>query len=285
MRLQGATSRPYARAAGLASNRHGVVAFVELLGLGCSQSWIQRQVRSGTLHRLYRGVYSVVPPKLLTIKGRWLGAVLACGPGAVLSHLDAAALWELCRIGSGPIHVTVPNENGRKRRSGIVLHRTSTLPPGHTVVEDSIPVTKPRRTLADLRRTLPEYRFEPILRRAEKLQLDIGRQPGSAEDPDRTELERRFLALCRRHSLPEPDCQVIIGPYTVDFLWPERNLIVEVDGWEAHGTRSAFEDDRARDARLTSRGYRVVRFTWRQVMYEGPTVARIVRTILGSVAA
>jgi very-short-patch-repair endonuclease len=74
---------------------------------------------------------------------------------------------------------------------------------------------------------------------------------------------------------------VIIGPYTVDFLWPEARLIAEVDGWESHGTRSAFEADRVRDAWLGSRGYRVVRFTWRQVTRQGPEVARVARSILG----
>jgi very-short-patch-repair endonuclease len=75
---------------------------------------------------------------------------------------------------------------------------------------------------------------------------------------------------------------VIIGPYTVDFLWPEAGLIVEVDGWRDHGTRSAFESDRERDAWLTAQGYRVVRFTWRQVKYDGTKVARVVRAILAS---
>ncbi len=72
----------------------------------------------------------------------------------------------------------------------------------------------------------------------------------------------------------------MIGPYTVDFLWPAHRLIVEVDGWETHGTRTAFEDDRARDAWLTAQGYRVVRFTWRQVTREGPLVARTLRQLL-----
>jgi very-short-patch-repair endonuclease len=259
-----------------------VITYAQLVEIGLDSSMIAVRLRAGRLFRLHRGLYSIVPPKLLTVKGRWLAAVLACGPRAVLSHLDAAALWDLCRVGSGPTHVTVPTENGRKRRRGIALHRSSTLLPSQVILEDSIPVTKPARTLADLSRTLPEYRFAPILLRAEKRWPDIGSWGGGTEDPDRTELERRFLALCRRHSLPKPDCQVIIGPYTVDFLWPAANLIVEVDGWETHGTRTAFESDRARDAWLTSRGYRVVRFTWRQVKHDGTGVAQTVRAILDS---
>lgn len=280
MSIQSATCRLDRAIARVASGQFGLVTYAQLAEIGLDSSMIAVRLRAGRLFRLHRGVYSVVPPRLLTIKGRWLAAVLACGPGAVLSHLDAAALWELCRVGSGPIHVTVPNENGRKRRNGIVLHRSSTLLPSHVAVEDSIPVTKPERTLADLRRTLPEHRVAPILRRAEKRWPHIAFRNGDLEDPDRTELERRLFALCRRHSLPKPDCQVIIGPYTVDFLWPQANLIVEVDGWETHGTRSAFEADRERDAWLTTQGYRVVRFTWRQVTTDGPAVARTIRDLL-----
>jgi very-short-patch-repair endonuclease len=282
MATQSAGERLDVAIARVAAGFHGIVTYAQLVECGAKSPAIALRVRSGRLYRLHRGVYSVIPPRLLTAQGRWLAAVLACGPGAVLSHLNAAALWELCRVGNGPVHVTVAGENGRKRRRGIVLHRSSTLLPSHTTVENSIPVTKPARTLADLRRTLPGYRFAPILRRAERRWPDIGVRNGELEDPARTELERRLLALCRRHSLPEPECQVIIGPYTVDFLWPDADLIVEVDGWETHGTRSAFEDDRERDAWLTARGYRVVRFTWRQVTNDGPKVAQTLRAILGA---
>ncbi len=89
-----------------------------------------------------------------------------------------------------------------------------------------------------------------------------------------------MLALCRRHRLPQPDVNVSIGRSVVDFLWADWSLIVEVDGWESHRTRSAFEEDRARDARLTLLGYRVVRFTWRRIT-EGPAaVARTIRSLL-----
>jgi predicted transcriptional regulator of viral defense system len=129
--------------------------------IGLDSSMIAVRLRAGRLHRLHRGVYAVMPRRLLPIKARWLAAVLACGTGARLSHLDAAALWELCRLGSGPIHVSLPSNNGRRKRPGIVLHRSSTLLPSHTTVEDSIPVTKPERTLDDLCRMLPAARFAP----------------------------------------------------------------------------------------------------------------------------
>jgi very-short-patch-repair endonuclease len=139
-------------------------------------------------------------------------------------------------------------------------------------------VTKPARTLEDLRRVLPTTQFAAALREAEYLRLPIGDR--FEPDRTRTELEARFLALCRRHRLPRPEVNVRIGPFQVDFLWRDRSLIVEVDGWESHRTRSAFESDRARDARLKIFGYEVVRFTYRQVEDEASQVARTVRALL-----
>ncbi len=139
-------------------------------------------------------------------------------------------------------------------------------------------MTKPARTLQDLRRILPTAQFAAALREAEYLRLPIG----SRFDPDgtRTELEARFLALCRRHHLSQPEVNARVGPFKVDFLWGDQRLIVEVDGWESHRTRSAFESDRARDTRLKLLGYEVVRFTHRQVMDEKSRVARTVRALL-----
>jgi very-short-patch-repair endonuclease len=200
-----------------------------------------------------------------------MAVVLACGPEAVLSHTSAGELWGMLRLRRPPsptgvdvaIHVTVRTEAGRRRRRGIVIHRSRTLEREHITRRLNIPVTTPSRTLTDLRRILPQQQFAAALREAEYLNLPIA----EALQPDhtRSELEARFLALCRRHRLPRPDVNVRVGPFTVDFLWPQLRLVVEVDGWEAHRTRSAFEADRERDAQLKLLGYEVVRFSWRQV--------------------
>jgi very-short-patch-repair endonuclease len=87
----------------------------------------------------------------------------------------------------------------------------------------------------------------------------------------RSELEKLMLRLCRRHHLPQPEVNARLGPYEVDFLWRDQRVIVETDSWRHHGNRAAFESDRARDARLHSLGYRVLRFTWRQIR-ETPNV-------------
>src|SRR3954471_5054808 len=73
----------------------GVVARAELLAASVDKSAITRRLRAGNLHRIYRGVYSIAPPSVLRPEARWLGAVLACGDGAVLSHRSAAAFWGL----------------------------------------------------------------------------------------------------------------------------------------------------------------------------------------------
>ncbi|HSD24292.1 MAG TPA: DUF559 domain-containing protein [Solirubrobacterales bacterium] len=96
----------------------------------------------------------------------------------------------------------------------------------------------------------------------------------------RTELETRFLALVRRHRLPRPDVNSQVERYEVDFLWREKRLIVEVDGWESHRSRSAFEADRARDARLKVIGYDVLRFTWLRIDGDRAAVASTIRDVL-----
>jgi very-short-patch-repair endonuclease len=208
-----------------------------------------------------------------------MAAVLACGAGAVLSHTSAAALWGMLKSAVGPIHITVPTQNGRARRPGLRLHRVPTLLPSQTTRRGNILVTRPSVTLDDLRRTLPEARFRAALRQAQFLQLPIGDQPGA--DGTRSELERRLLALCRRHRLPMPEVNVRVGPYVVDFLWRAQMLVVETDGFAAHGGRAAFEDDRARRAELRIMGYEVLPFSYRQVVHEPATVVAAIRAGLG----
>ena len=144
-----------------------------------------------------------------------------------------------------------------------------------------IPVTKPARTLEDLRRTFPRSVFAAALRQAEFLRLPIARV---VEDHTRSELEARFLGLVRRHRLPHPEVNARVDRFVVDFLWRPEGLFVEVDGWESHGTRSAFEDDRARDARLRLLGFDVLRFTWRQLADDGANVAKAIRRLLRAAA-
>jgi very-short-patch-repair endonuclease len=223
-----------------------------------------------------------------------MAAVLACGDGAVLSHISAAELWGIYRRVRRPleargrdevpdVHVTVASTAGIRKRAGIMLHRASTLIAHHCTLQEGIPVTTPARTLTDIRPLLSPARFSAVLREAEFLRLPIDEQPES--DRARTDLEQAMLALCRRHRLPPPEVNVKLDRFEVNFLWRSERLVIEVDGWQSHRTRSAFEDDRARDARLAVRGYEVVRFTWRQITDDRAVVAKTIRSLLRARAA
>ncbi len=268
------------RIAVVLARRHGVITAAQLAQLGLGRKGVSARVRAHTLYRLYRGVYSVVHPNLLSRKGHWLAAVGACGPGAVLSHRSAAALQGTRPQSSGPIEVTVPSTNGRANRDGIRIHRSTSLDPADLTEVDAIPVTTPRRTIADLRRVLPLDHIRAMIRRAEILRLDIGHQPGYEDDRTRNDLEKKMVAICKRHGLPSPEVNVWIDPYKVDFLWREQRLIVETDGFETHGTRSSFEADRARDTHLTLHGFTVLRFTHRQVFSQSDHVATSIQALL-----
>jgi very-short-patch-repair endonuclease len=208
-----------------------------------------------------------------------MAATLACGEGAVLSHRSAAELWNLLPPTKGIVHVTVPAWHGRKKRPGILLHRSPLLQKEATIRRNGIAVTTTARTLADLGRTAPAGTLRAATRQAEYLGLDLGETP---TDHTRSELESAFLRLCRRHRLPEPEANVRVDRFTVDFLWRPQRLVVEVDGWTAHRGRQAFEDDHQRDLELRARGLRVLRFTARQIQRHPAVVATSVRTKLGA---
>jgi very-short-patch-repair endonuclease len=273
----------------VAERQHGVITREQLRNLGLTDDAIGRRVRSGHLHRIYRGVYAVGHPRLTT-KGRFLAAVLACGPRAVLSHRSAAVLWGLLPERGPRIDVTVPSGGGRKRRGALIVHR-SPLAGSEVTVRDAIPVTTPVRTVLDLADVLPRRRFERALEEAAYLRLDLdGLRPRRGRrgagllgrvlaDHDvgttrtRSELEERMLALCRRAGLPLPEVNRRVEGYEADFVWIDATLIVETDGWAAHGTRAAFERDRLRDAEHVAAGWRVVRVTKRRLERDPEAVA------------
>lgn len=206
-----------------------------------------------------------------------MAAVLACGDRAVLSHRSAAELWRLLPPRSGPAHITVPAKSARgRRRAGLCIHRSS-LPRADTTARASIPVTTPARTLADLKRTVTPATLRKAIREAEFRGLDLGEAPS---DRTRSELERAFLALCRRYGLPEPEVNVSVGRFTVDFLWREQRVAVETDGYQAHRGRQAFEDDRERELELAVLGLQLRRFTSHQVRRRSAEVAHVLGAAL-----
>lgn len=224
-----------------------------------------------------------------------MAAILACGPGALLSHGSAAVHWELLRPLDGPIDVSVPTQNGRKGRRGVRIHRCQALgkAPFLTtgagkrlstkgVVHKGIPVTTVARTLEDLQRSdMRPSLVRRAIRQAEFLRLPLGE---IETDGTRSDLERDFLRLWRRHRIPLPEVNVPIGPMTVDFLWRDERLVVETDSYVTHGGKVAFEDDRQRDLELRRRGYRVHRFSESQLESEPAAIVEDVARALGLVA-
>lgn len=277
---------PVDRAIGwVAASQYGVVTTAQLVAVGLSRAAISKRARAGRLHRLHQGVYAV-GHRDRRAESCWMAAVLACGPGAVLSHEAAACLWRLLRWEGGPVDVSVPSKNGRSRRRGIRIHYAGSLASrgGSTLsthglqnraarlvaVRHRIPVTSPARTLRDIERTLPPFLVRKATRQAEYLGLPLA---GIATDGTRSDLEGAFLELCRHHRLPAPEVNVKIGRWTVDFLWREQRLAVETDSYAAHRGRIAFQEDRARELELRRAGFAVHRFSELQLEAEPALVA------------
>jgi very-short-patch-repair endonuclease len=272
----GAFRAPDRVIADVARRQHGVVTRSQLNSAGVTRRMVDTRVRSGRLHRIHHGVYAA-GHRALSNEGRWMGAVLACGEGAVLSHRSAAELWELLPPRATVVDVTVPLRRGRKRRRGVRIHRPSSLPRSATTHRETIPVTTPARTIIDLRRVAGAAEVRRAIRQANYLGLPLKE---IATDGTRSDPEAAVLDLCRRNRLPAPEVNVKVGPYTADFLWREQRLVVEVDGWRAHRGRQAFLDDRARDAYLRLRGLEVQRFSDVQVEHDEPTVVALLRRYL-----
>jgi len=289
----------------LAGRQHGVVGKAQVETLGLSADAIKRRLRSGRLHPLDRGVYAV-GHIALTQHSRWMAAVLACGPGAVLSHWSAAELWRLRERSGGAIHVTSPSKT---RSRGAIRRHCAHLPADEVTIHEGIPVTTVPRTILDLATVVKPPVVESALRQSEYLRRYdslslwdlLERYPGHRgnrairwalgrleESSGHTQgrFEDRFLAFLARHSLPRPHFNVwlTVGThrYRADCLWPRQRQIVELDSWQAHGTRSAFRNDKARDRRLAVAGYRTTRIAWSQLDDEPEEIAADLRTLLAA---
>lgn len=289
--------------ADLAARQHGVVTSAQATAAGLSRDAVQRRLRSGWLHRVYRGVYAVGHPNL-SASGRFLAAVLACGPGAVLSHASAAAMWGL-RLASGAlIDITVPVP--RRTQAGIRLHVRPVADDERATV-DGIPVTTVARTLFDL---APDAGVRGLERLAARAEADRLASPTSlaalaarhrrrhgapvirsvlaherlADGATRSELEDRFLALVDAAGLPRPRLNhpISLAGRTIvtDAAWPAARVLVELDGYAHHGTREAFERDRERDREALMAGWTTVRATWPQVTDGRRLAADLTRLVL-----
>jgi very-short-patch-repair endonuclease len=279
--------------AAIAERQYGVVSRAQLLAAGIGTGAIATRIRRHRLHPLHRGVYAVGHTALPPL-AREMAAVLACWPDAVVSHQSAGgAIWQLLEPVHDVIDLTVSRTSPR-RRPGLRVHRSQRLDPEDVAVVRGIPVTSVARTLVDLAESVSDRELErafdeatarrlvtnaSITAAVERLQgrrgtgrlkmlLDRDAEPAFT----RSEAEERLLALIRKAGLPAPEVNPLVARHTVDFLWRDRRLIVEVDGYRFHSTRAAFERDRVRDAELIAAGFRVVRVTWRQLTEQPLTI-------------
>jgi predicted transcriptional regulator of viral defense system len=285
-RSRGSNERkaPDVALARIAARQHGLVTLAQLNALGLDPPAVSNRVRAGRLHRAHRGVYAV-GHRALSQAGVWMAAVLACGPGAALSHLSAATLWQIWRRRATGTDVSVPRQ--RRPRNGIRLHCCRRLDPRDVTRRDGIPVTTVPRTLVDLADVLtPEQlanviheaafrnRFDPAATRAAMSRANGRRNLAALERAlalnaqgsagTKSTLEDRFLDLIHASGLPVPlpnaGVQTRSGRIEVDFLWPDRRLCVEIDG-PGHRRARTTREDRQRDEALKSAGHEVIRFT------------------------
>ena len=267
----------------IAGEQEGIVSRAELLGAGVSRSWIVRALRAGGIHRMHRGVYSAVAPELLTEDGHLIAALLAAGDGALLSHGTAAWRWRIIPAPPSVMQLAVPQP--RTARAGVELHQSGRLRAGDITFNGRFRSTTPARTLLDLAtrydrrallRALAEAEFQHDVRPDDIVRTLRRGHPGSANlraalnehapghGQMKSELERAFRRLLIRHRIELPLRNEPVGPWTVDCLWPERRVAVELDGRQHERPRQADSDD-DRDLWLRRHGYVTRRYGKRQV--------------------
>jgi predicted transcriptional regulator of viral defense system len=292
----------------LARAQHLVFSLDQLLDAGVSARAAQQRVQARRFYRLYPTVYSLVPANLLSKEGRWLAAVLACGPGAVLSHISAAWLHELRRSDSALIDVTVPARSSR-RHPGIRIHRSTTLTEADVTTVSNIPCTTVARTQLDVAEVINRRGLERLFdqaaiievfdlraledqlarntkRRGAKVIRAVLAEHAVGSTLTETEIEERFLGATRSAGMPDPEVQKYLelndggDPIRADFLWREQRIVVETDSLRFHRTRASIERDTERDQRLTVAGWRPVRFTWPQIEHRREVVTGRLRLMM-----
>ncbi len=298
--MGGKSAKAWGEAIVLADRQHGVISRAQLLTAGLTSRVIDRAIADHRLRLIFRGVYAL-GHMALRRQGWWMAALLAGGEGAALSHGTAASLWDLRHAPVLPISIVTLGAGGRKHKR-LTAHRTK-LHPTDTVVRDGLRVTVPARTIVDLAGELQPRALRETIERAQDLrrfdpgEIEAilgrgGRHKGSRplsdlvsllgpdEDRARSHLERLFISLVRRAHLPRPEVNLPIDGKQRDFVWPDRHLVVETDGYRYHSTKQQQRRDRRRDRRLTALGWRPVRFTYEEVALEPTQVAAELRQLL-----
>ena len=285
-----------------AARQRGLVTREQLYAAGVTGRGIDHRLATGRLHRVHRNVYLVGHAVMLPL-AQEQAALLACGAGATLSHRSAVRVWALLPPQSCAqvVDVTIAGRRGLSH-DGIVIHRPRLLEPVDTTHVQGLALTTVARTLLDFAevarmRQLERAWHEAIARglvSVRAMQALLARSPGrrgarpvgallrAASRPglSRSGAEELMLALVRSAGFPDPEMNVVVGPYRVDFVWREARVIVEIDGGDWHALRPSRERDSRRDSDLRSAGWKVERFTDRELVDEPHgVVARLARAL------
>jgi len=268
------------RIAALARKQGGHATSAQLRALGLGRGAVRSRTAQGWLIRVHRGVYAVghLPTGPLD---RVRGALLAAGPRSALMGRSAAAHWRLYTHWVYPLQLISPLQ---RRIPGLTVHRCTTLLRRDIRVRDGVRVTSPARTLLDLAPHLDErtlHRFHNELRMRRLINnaqlLDVAdRNPthagairlrelagASTGEAKRSGWEGDWPRFAKRHKLPPYEMNVHVAGERVDVLFTPKRLVVELDGWDTHGTRLAYEVDRGRDAEILARtGIPTMRITY-----------------------
>lgn len=291
--------RSHRELADLAEEQHGVVTFRQLRGLGFSKGHISRAYEADRLRRIHRGVYAVGHARISS-HGRCLAAVLACGAGTVLSHHSAAWLWGFLPTCPVEASVTAPSQGHRRR--GIRVYRVAALSSADFGTLESIPVTSAARTLLGLGAAGTSRELTSAVDRARRLgHLDLaaldailrrhghtvaGKRLAKALELyrrpvfDRARSELLFLDAIEKVGLRAPALNTWVEKWEIDAYWEAERFAVEVDGWETHGTRKAFEDDRLRVEEMKLAGIDTIRISARRIEHQPEQVALRLRALL-----
>jgi hypothetical protein len=267
--------------AAVAGKQQGNITRRQLLDLGVGDGGIAWRVSIGRLFRAYRGVFSVGRPPITPLE--WASAaVLACGPGAALSHGSAMPLWGYWRRWDRPYEVTVP---GDRRARGIWVHRSTTLHWRDVTQQLGIRVTTPARTAVDMSPRLTDKALKRVVNNMlsspwateDQFADTLARHPhapgakriakliGLAGTPTRSGWEDDFPAFCQKYGLPAPVMGVPMFGYVADALFVAERVIVELDSREFHMGAIPFESDRDRDADMLAHRYVTIRITWERI--------------------
>jgi very-short-patch-repair endonuclease len=280
----------------LASRSHGVVTRRQLLAAGVTSREIDQRVAIGALLREYRGVYRV-GHRAPSLEARYLAAVLACGPGALLSGPAAGYLWGLIKGAAPAPHVLAPTE---RRVPGVAVKRSRTLDPPAATTHRGIPVTTVPFTLIALAAHLPS---DELARACHEAGVRYGTTPRQVDAVLRpnspgakklrailhgdtkitlSKLEKRFLELLRDERLPLPHTNRRAGARRVDCRWPAHRLTIELDGYRYHRSRHAWEQDRRREREAHARGDEFRRYTYGDVFEQSALMLAELRGLIAS---